>query len=303
MNFMMTPSIHPRLTTESINPQTQDLDLMTTQDLVFALAKDQEQAVAAVLAAQHQIARAVDLAAERLAAGGRLLYAGAGTSGRLAYLDSSELPPTFGWSPERAVVAMAGGQPAVFQAVEGAEDDAAMGKQDLLLLAPTAVDVLIGIAASGGTPYVLGALEAAKAAGTLRIGIANNAYAPVLGACDLPILLETGAEAISGSTRLKAGTAQKIALNTLSSSIMVRLNKVYGNLMVDVQATNQKLVARALRLTCLSTNADEHRAQAALEASGWHVKTAIVMLKKSLSAAEAKALLELVSGSVRAAIE
>jgi N-acetylmuramic acid 6-phosphate etherase len=299
---MMTPSIQPRLTTESINPKTQDLDLMTTEDLVLALAKDQEQAVAAVLAAQKPIARAVELATERLAAGGRLLYAGAGTSGRLAYLDSSELPPTFGWSPERAVVAMAGGQQAVFRAVEGAEDDVAMGKQDVLRLAPTPTDVLIGIAASGGTPYVLGALEAAKAAGTLRIGIANNANAPVLMACEVPILLETGAEAISGSTRLKAGTAQKIALNTLSSSIMVRLNKVYGNLMVDVQATNQKLVARALRLTCLATNAEEHRAQAALEACGWHVKTAIVMLKKSLGAAEAKALLESVSGSVRAAI-
>jgi N-acetylmuramic acid 6-phosphate etherase len=296
-------SILSRVNTESINPKTQDLDLMPTQDLVFALAQDQEKAVAAVLTAQSQIAKAVDLATERLAAGGRLLYVGAGTSGRLAYLDSSELPPTFGWSPERAVVAMAGGQQAVFQAVEGAEDDFEMGKRDFLALKPTPQDVLIGIAASGATPYVLGALAAAQDTGTLRIGIANNAHAPVLVASTVPILLETGAEAISGSTRLKAGTAQKIALNTISSSIMVRLNKVYGNLMVDVQATNKKLVARAMRLTQLVTLAEEERVQAALEACGWHVKTAIVMLKKSIGAAEAKALLESVSGSVRAALE
>jgi N-acetylmuramic acid 6-phosphate etherase len=290
------------MTTESINPLTQDLDLLPTSDLVLTIAQDQENAVAAVLAARGQIAKAVDLASERLAAGGRLLYAGAGTSGRLAYLDSSELTPTFGWLPERAVVAMAGGKQAVFKAVEGAEDDFAMGKADVVALAPTAQDVLIGIAASGGTPYVLGALEAAQEVGALRIGLSNNPNAAVLEASDVPILLETGAEAISGSTRLKAGTAQKIALNTLSSSIMVRLNKVYGNLMVDVQATNQKLVARAVRLTCLATEASPDIAKAALEQSGWHVKTAIVMLKKSLGAPQARSLLESVQGSVRQAI-
>jgi N-acetylmuramic acid 6-phosphate etherase len=290
------------MTTESINPLTQDLDLLPTLGLVQTIAQDQENAVAAVLAASQQIARAVDLATERLAAGGRLLYAGAGTSGRLAYLDSSELTPTFGWLPERAVVAMAGGQSAVFKAVEGAEDDFAMGKVDVVALVPTAQDVLIGIAASGGTPYVLGALEAALEVGALRIGLSNNPNAAVLNASDVPILLETGAEAISGSTRLKAGTAQKIALNTLSSSIMVRLNKVYGNLMVDVQATNQKLVARAVRLTCLATQASPDTAKAALEQSGWHVKTAIVMIKMSLGATQARALLESVQGSVRRAI-
>lgn len=290
------------MTTESINPQTQDLDLLATADLVQTIAQDQENAVAAVLAARAQIATAVDLATARLAAGGRLLYAGAGTSGRLAYLDSSELTPTFGWSPAKAIVAMAGGRDAVFKAVEGAEDDFAMGKQDTLALKPSANDVLIGIAASGATPYVLGALEAAKEVGALRIGLSNNPNAPVLHNADVPILLETGAEAISGSTRLKAGTAQKIALNTLSSSIMVRLNKVYGNLMVDVQATNIKLVARAVRLTCLATGANEANAQAALEQCGWHVKTAIVMLRKSLDATAAKTLLESVQGSVRRAL-
>ncbi|MFN3266708.1 MAG: N-acetylmuramic acid 6-phosphate etherase [Deinococcales bacterium] len=290
------------MTTESINPQTQDLDLLATADLVRVIAQDQENAVAAVLAVQVEIARAVDLATERLAQGGRLLYAGAGTSGRLAYLDSSELAPTFGWSPARARVAMAGGTEAVFKAIEGAEDDFAAGKADAMALSPHAHDVLIGIAASGSTPYVLGALEAAKAVGALRIGLSNNPNTAVLHNADVPILLETGAEVISGSTRLKAGTAQKIALNTLSSSIMVRLNKVYGNLMVDLQATNIKLVARAVRLTCLATNANEADAKIALEHCGWHVKTAIVMLKKSLDSTAAQNLLESVQGSVRRAL-
>lgn len=288
--------------TESINENSKNLDLLGTAALVHLLASDQENAVQAVLNASSQIAKAVDLAAERLAKGGRLLYAGAGTSGRLAYLDSSELPPTFGWSRERAVVAMAGGKSAVFQAAEGAEDNFEMGELDLNALKPTENDVLIGIAASGGTPYVLGALQAAKQAGALSIGLSNNPNTKVLEQSDLPILLETGAEVISGSTRLKAGTAQKIALNTLSSSIMVRLHKVYGNLMVDLQATNVKLVARAIRLTRLAAQVTDDMAEAALIQAGWNVKTAIVMLEKNLNATEAAALLEEHQGNVRKAL-
>ena len=166
----------------------------------------------------------------------------------------------------------------------------------------TSLDVLIGIAASGGTPYVLGALNAARAAGALTIGISNNAGGLILEHCDCAILLETGAEIISGSTRLKAGTAQKIALNTISSAVMVRLHKVYGNLMVDVQATNAKLRKRAVRLTQLASDASETAATAALEACDWHVKTAIVMLRKNLSTLEAKSLLNGCDGSVRAAL-
>ena len=289
--------------TESINPNSKDLDLLPTLELVRLLAQDQENAVQAVLDASHHMAKAVELAAERLAAGGRLLYAGAGTSGRLAYLDSSELTPTFGWLKERAVVVMAGGKSAVFQAAEGAEDDFAMGKADLLALKPTNNDVLIGIAASGGTPYVLGALEAAKEAGVLRIALSNNPNTKILEFADIPILLDTGAEIISGSTRLKAGTAQKIALNTLSSGIMVRLHKVYGNLMVDLQATNIKLVARAIRLTRLATGVTDEMAEAALSQAGWNVKTAIIMLEKHLSAEAAAVLLEKCQGSVRLALK
>ncbi len=289
--------------TESINQHTKDLDLLETAALVHLLVFDQENAVKAVLEASSQIAKAVDLAAARLAQGGRLLYAGAGTSGRLAYLDSSELTPTFGWSRERAVVVMAGGKSAVFQAAEGAEDDFAMGKADLLALKPTNTDVLIGIAASGGTPYVLGALEAAKESGVLRIALSNNPNTKILEFSDVPILLDTGAEVISGSTRLKAGTAQKIALNTLSSGIMVRLHKVYGNLMVDLQATNIKLVARAIRLTRLATSVTDDMAEAALSQAGWNVKTAIVMLKKHVSAEAALALLETCQGNVRLALK
>ncbi len=289
--------------TESINEKSKNLDLLETTALVKLLIADQENAVQAVFDASSQIAKAVDLAAERLAKGGRLLYAGAGTSGRLAYLDSSELTPTFGWSRERAVVAMAGGKGAVFQAAEGAEDSFEMGEQDLNALKPTQNDVLIGIAASGGTPYVLGAFQAAKKAGALCIGLANNPDTKVLEQSDLPILLDTGAEVISGSTRLKAGTAQKIALNTISSSIMVRLHKVYGNLMVDLQATNIKLVARAIRLTRLATNVTDDMAEAALSQAGWNVKTAIVMLEKNLGASEAAELLEQHQGNVRKALE
>jgi N-acetylmuramic acid 6-phosphate etherase len=164
-------------------------------------------------------------------------------------------------------------------------------------------DVLIGIAASGTTPYVLGALEAARSVGALSIGIANNANTPVLHACDVPIALETGPEVISGSTRLKAGSAQKMTLNTLSSSIMVRLNKVYGNLMVDLQATNAKLIKRAVRLTIIATDASADDAQAALAACGWNVKTAIVMLELDLNVDDARARLERVQGSVRFALK
>ncbi|MGL5005281.1 MAG: N-acetylmuramic acid 6-phosphate etherase [Casimicrobium sp.] len=289
-------------TTESINPLTADLDLLEPLDLVRVIAEDQRNAVEAVLRAQEHIAQAVELGAPRLARGGRLLYAGAGTSGRLSYLDSSELTPTFSWPSDRARVAMAGGQNAVFKAVEGAEDDLEAGKRDVLALEPTANDILIGIAASGSTPYVLGALEAGLEHGALRIAISNNAGAPILQLADVSIVLETGAEVLSGSTRLKAGTAQKIALNTLSTALMVRLHKVYGNLMIDLKATNQTLIARAVRLTILATNKPELEVRTALESSGWHVKTAIVMLKKNWDVQQARVALETHSGNVRATL-
>lgn len=288
--------------TEAPDSRHPDLDLYATEDLVKAFVDDQLNAVAAVQAAAPQLARAVDLAAPRLARGGRLIYAGAGTSGRLGLLDSVELRPTFSWPSERAIAVLAGGETALWRAVEGAEDDAEQGAADIAALHPTADDVVIALAASGATPYALGALQAARAAGSLTIGIANNPDAPVAANAEVGITLATGSEIISGSTRLKAGTAQKIALNTLSSSIMVRLNKVYGNLMVDLLPTNAKLYRRAHHLTCLATGADADSARQMLEDCDYRIKTAIVALKRGIDADAAQALLDANGGSVRSSL-
>lgn len=291
-----------RLRTEQPNPEHAALDTYDSATLVDALVADQANAAAAVRAAGADIARAVDAAAPRLRAGGRLVYVGAGTSGRLGLLDSVELNPTFSWPRERSPALLAGGERALFVAVEGAEDRADAAVADLQGLAPTANDVVLLIAASGTTPYAIAAAGAARAAGALTIGFANNPGTPLLTACEIGITLDTGSELISGSTRLKAGTAQKIALNTFSSAVMVRLNKVYGNLMVDLRATNAKLAQRALRLTVAATGAPEAAARAALDACGLRVKVAIVMLKAGLDAAAAEARLEAAEGSVHRAL-
>jgi N-acetylmuramic acid 6-phosphate etherase len=288
--------------TEQPHPAHADLDLYDSAALVEAFVADQAEAAAAVRAAAPQLARAVDLALPRLRAGGRLVYAGAGTSGRLGVLDSVELHPTFSWPPERALALLAGGKAAMFAAVEGAEDDRARGAADLAALGPSANDVVLLLAASGSTPYALGVNDAARAAGALTIGCVNNPGAPLAAAAEVGIVLDTGPEVISGSTRLKAGTAQKIALNTFSSSVMVRLHKTYGPLMVDLRATNAKLRRRALALTRRATGADEARARAALEASGGRVKLAIVMLEAGIDAAAAAARLQAADGSVRRAL-
>jgi N-acetylmuramic acid 6-phosphate etherase len=288
--------------TESPSPLHTRLDEYGSAELVAALVDDQQAALAAVQAAAPQLALAVDAALPRLRAGGRLVYVGAGTSGRLGMLDSVELGPTFSWPRERAVGLLAGGDGAMFVAVEGAEDDAEQGGADLRELQPTAQDVVLLIAASGSTPYALGALAAARAAGALTIALANNPGAPLLAGAEIAVLLDTGAEVISGSTRLKAGTAQKIALNTLSSALMVRLHKVYGNLMVDLRATNAKLRRRALQLTMRASGADEAAAAAALAAAGHSVKRAIVMLRAGIDAEQAQRRLDAADGSVRAAL-
>jgi len=290
------------LNTETPSERHPDLDLYATADLVRAFTADQVHAAEIVHAAAPQIARAVDAATLRIAAGGRLIYAGAGTSGRLGLLDSVELWPTFGWPKDRAVALLAGGRPALYEAVEGAEDDREQGAADVRAVAPTVNDVLIGLAASGATPYVLGALAAGRAAGALTIGAANNPGSPVVAAAEIGVTLETGSETISGSTRLKAGTAQKIFLNTLSSAIMVRLHKVFGNLMVDVVPTNAKLYRRAIALTMRATGATEAEARAALEPCGYEVKTAIVALRLKTDVATAQAALDAVAGDIRRAI-
>lgn len=290
------------LKTETPSVRHAQLDQYADADLVDALVDDQLQAVQAVIRAAPQITAALAAAVPRLQAGGRLLYVGAGTSGRLGVLDSVELYPTFSWPRERAVALLAGGAGAMFQALEGAEDDAAQGAADLLAVAPGPQDVVCLLAASGATPYVLGALAAARNAGALTIGIANNCDAPLAMQADIGITLDTGEEVISGSTRLKAGTSQKIALNTISSALMVRLHKVYGNLMVDLQATNAKLVQRAVRLTMHATGVDDASARAMLEQCHYHVKTAIVALLNGQTAQQADAVLARTGGSVRAAL-
>ena len=290
------------LSTEQPHPGHAQLDRYDTAALVDALAADQAQAAQAVRAAGAQLAQAVDAAAPRLAAGGRLVYVGAGTSGRLGLLDSVELHPTFSWPPERALALLAGGERALYLAVEGAEDNREQAAADVQALALTPQDVVLLIAASGTTPYAVAAAGAARATGALTIAIANNPSTPLPAACEIAVVLDTGPEIISGSTRLKAGTAQKIALNTFSSAVMVRLHKVYGNLMVDLRATNAKLLQRALRLTVAATGTDEAAAQSALTACGSRVKIAIVMLKAGIDAAEAERRLEAAQGSIHRAL-
>jgi len=290
------------LKTETPSSQHRELDQYPIEKLVAAFADDQLNAVQAVRAAVPAIAKAVEAAVPRIEAGGRLLYVGAGTSGRLGVLDSVELYPTFSWPHERAVAILAGGAEAMFQAVEGAEDDREQGARDLLALNPGAEDVVLALAASGTTPYVLGAVDAARKLGALTIGIANNPASPVTQEAEIGITLDTGHEIISGSTRLKAGTSQKIVLNTISSAIMVRLNKVYGNLMVDLKPTNAKLFARTVRLTMHATGADEAAARTALEQCGFHVKVAVVALLKKTTVQQAQDLLDQARGSVRGAL-
>jgi N-acetylmuramic acid 6-phosphate etherase len=290
------------LKTETPSTRHAELDLYPTAQLVAALVDDQFWAVEAVRLASPHITAAIAAALPRIAAGGRLLYVGAGTSGRLGVLDSVELHPTFSWPPERAVAILAGGAGAMFAAVEGAEDDVAQGAADLLALLPQPNDVVFLLAASGATPYVLGALRAARGAGALTVGIANNVDAPVALEADCGIVLDTGSEVISGSTRLKAGTAQKITLNTISSALMVGLHKTYGNLMVDLKPTNAKLILRAVKLTMHATGADEAQARSVLEQCQFHVKVAIVALLKKMTTDQAQALLAGAGGSVRSAL-
>ncbi|MDP1693747.1 MAG: N-acetylmuramic acid 6-phosphate etherase [Burkholderiaceae bacterium] len=291
------------LNTEDADARHPDLDRYDTPELIAAFVDDQQGAMAAVRAAIPALARAVDAAVPRIAAGGRLIYIGAGTSGRLGVLDSVELNPTFSWPRERARALMAGGDSAMYAAVEGAEDDGPQGSADLRRLGPTENDVVLLLAASGATPYVLGALQAARASGALTLGIANNPGSPLAAFAEIGVTLDTGAEVISGSTRLKAGTAQKIALNTFSSALMVRLHKVYGNLMVDLRATNAKLLRRAQRLTMQATGCSADDAERTLLACDYRIKVAIVALKRGIDTRRADRLLQIHGGSVYGALE
>jgi len=289
-------------TTESRNPATSDLDRMSPLEVVTAMHVEDGAAVRAVGAVLPEVARAVEAIAERMRRGGRLVYAGAGTSGRLGVLDAVECPPTFSTPPGRVVGLIAGGTPALTRAVEGAEDDEGAGRADVAGLSLGARDALVGIAASGRTPYVLGALHEARARGALTVALVCNAGTPAAAAADLVIAPLVGPEVLAGSTRLKAGTATKLVCNMLSTAVMVQLGKCYGNLMVDVQASNAKLRARARRIVAAATGLDDGAAAKLLARCGGEVKTAIVAARRGLEPHAARAALAAHGGVVRAAL-
>jgi N-acetylmuramic acid 6-phosphate etherase len=284
--------------TEGENPRTRGLDLMEVEALVALLASEQRDALEAVERATPAIAAAVRAIVERLRNGGTLQYFGAGTSGRIATLDASECPPTFGVSETLVVAHIAGGPPALMHAVEGAEDDAQAGARAARAsLSPA--DAAVGISAAGGAAYVVGAIETARALGALTIAITSVGDSALARAAELAIVLETGAEPIAGSTRLKAGTAQKLALNAISTATMVRLGRVYDNLMVDVVATNAKLQARALRLVSGLADVAPERAAELLAAAGGSVKLAVVMERRGVELPAARELLAASGGFLR----
>lgn len=293
--------------TESINSNTQNLDQLDSEGFVKLYLEEDKAVWAALNKAQNQIAKAIDLIYKNFEnssahldpynpqkpsnyKGPRVFYIGAGTSGRLGILDASECLPTFSVHPDMIQGIIAGGQGAMFKSVEGAEDDEEAGYK-IISETLTKEDTLVGISANGGAPYVIGALKAAKDKGSKTIAIANNSEAKIFSYCDQQILLDTGAEVLSGSTRLKAGTAQKITLNMISTGLMIKLGKVYGNLMVDLQATNIKLVRRATNLVMQITGCDSDTATAALKESNFKVKHAVLKITQGLNYNEASELL------------
>lgn len=289
-------------TTETASPRYAALEEWSTADLVSGILEGQYAAIGAVQGASEGLAKAIDLASERLAAGGRLVYIGAGTSGRISTQDAAELTPTFNWPADRAISLMAGGAGAFIRAKEGAEDDEVAAVADLDGVAVGPKDVVIGVAASGRTPYVISGLKHARKIGALTIGIYNNRGGRVGEACELPILIETGAEILAGSTRMKAGTAQKVALNCISTGIMIRLGFVYRGKMVEMQATNAKLRERGALMVADLAGTDLETATAAFNAAGQVIKIAVVMLALEVDKAGAVAALDKAGGNLRRAL-
>lgn len=291
-----------KLSTETRNPETMNLDQMAPLEIVEAMNREDARAVASVTEVLPQIAQAIEWATASLRAGGRIIYMGAGTSGRLGVLDAVECPPTFGVSPDVVVGLIAGGEGAFIKAVEGAEDSAQMGEDDLRAIDANEHDVVVGLAASGRTPYVIGGLTYARSLGCKTVAIACNRGSKVGGVAELAIEPVPGPEVLTGSTRLKAGTVQKLALNMISTGSMVQAGKVYENLMVDVQQTNEKLVMRAQNIVMAATECTRDEAIAALDQAQGHVKCAVVMILAGLSAEDAACALEAADGHVREAI-
>jgi N-acetylmuramic acid 6-phosphate etherase len=288
--------------TERPSPRYAEIEVWDPEDVLDAMIEGQFAAVAAVRAARPQLERAALAMEGRLREDGRLVYAGAGTSGRLAVQDGAELMPTFSWPGHRLLLLIAGGSEAMLRAVEGAEDEIGQANDLVRRHGLGHRDVLIAVAASGTTPFTLACLRAAREAGTLTIGIANNAGTPILQEADYPILLDTGAEPIAGSTRMKAGTAQRIALNLLSSLLMIRLGRVYRGLMVDVQASNAKLVQRQESMLAQLTGRSEGDVRAALDRAQGRVKVAMLLLE-GCTLSDAENVLGQAGGQLRMALE
>lgn len=286
------------LTTESRNPETMDLDSMTPWEIAQIMNREDARAVASVTDVLPQVAQAIEWAGDALRADGRVVYMGAGTSGRLGVLDAAECPPTFGIAPDRVVGIMAGGPEAFIEAKEGAEDRPELGEIDLRHIGLTSKDVLIGLAASGRTPYVIGGLRYARSVGAKTIAIACNRDSAIGLEADLAIEPIPGPEVLTGSTRLKAGTVQKLILNMISTGSMARIGKVYQNLMVDVQQTNKKLVARAQSIVMEATGCSSARAQEVLSESEGSVKEAVVMVLAEMDVADARECLARSGGRV-----
>ena len=291
------------LLTEQPNPASEGIDARPTEEILRIINAEDHQVAEAVARVIPAVARAVDAVVERLRAGGRLFYIGAGTSGRLGVLDAAECPPTFNVPPDLVQGIIAGGEEALARATEATEDDPATGARDLIERGFTARDVLVGIAASGRTPYVLGAVAEARRLGATTIGISCTPDSDLSRAVDIPIEPLPGPEIVAGSTRMKAGTATKLVLNMLSTAVMIRLGHVYGNLMVNVQPRNEKLRDRARRIIARAAGVDPSRAAELLEASGGSVKTAIVMARRGLSRKQAEARLASCGGRVSEALQ
>ena len=284
--------------TESRNQASLTIDQLTTIDMLKVINEEDKKVAFAVEKQLPQIAQAVDKIVEAFQQQGRLIYIGAGTSGRLGILDASECPPTYGTPAEQIMGIIAGGTPAIFKAVENAEDKPEQGQADLQSIQFNYKDILVGIAASGRTPYVIGAMEYAKSQGATVISLCCNPNAPMIGLADIAITPIVGAEVITGSSRMKAGTAQKLVLNMLTTASMIKIGKVFSNLMVDVEASNAKLIERQIQIVIEATSCSRQQAINALEQCNRQCKTAIIMLLMQISAEQAMALLNENSGMI-----
>ena len=292
-----------KIATEQRNPNTTHIDTLSTLEMVRLINQEDQKVALAVAQVAPEIARAIDVITRQLSQGGRLFYAGCGTSGRLGILDAVECPPTYSTDPELVQAIIAGGYPAIFRAVEGAEDDFDLGRRDLQERGFASQDVLVGLAASGRTPYVLGAMGYARELGAAVIAVTCCPGSEVDRMADIGIAPTPGPEVITGSTRMKSGTAQKMVLNMLSTGTMIKLGKVYGNLMVDVKPSNEKLIRRCVTIVRETVGCEEDQAVSALEACGYRPKVAIVMLLKKIDAEQARELLEQAQGRIARVVE